>query len=47
MKLIVGDAGWLWIVCESANARVCQYQVMISSGLFEEINEQNIFSRVF
>ena len=28
-----------YIVCESANVIVCQYQVMISNSLFEEINE--------
>ena len=28
------------IVCESADIKVCQYQVMISNGLFEETNEQ-------
>ena len=32
-----------YIVCESANKKVCQYQVMISNGLFEETNEQHIF----
>ena len=36
-----------YIVCESANVRVCQYQVMISNGLFEETNEAHIFSKVF
>ena len=29
-----------YIVCESANVKVCLYQVMISSGLFEATNEQ-------
>ena len=33
------------IFCESANIKVCLYQVM-SNGLFEETNEQNIFSKV-
>ena len=36
-----------YIVCESANIRVCQYQVMITNGLFEETNEKHIFSKVF
>ena len=36
-----------YIVCESVNIKVCQYQVMISNGLFEETNEQRIFSKVF
>ena len=36
-----------YIVRESANAKVCLYQVMISNGLFEETNEQHIFSKVF
>ena len=36
-----------YIVRESANVKVCQYQVMISNGLFEETNEQRIFSKVF
>ena len=35
------------IVRESANIKICQYQVMISNGLFEETNEQHIFSKVF
>ena len=34
-------------VCESVNIKVCQYQVMIENGLFEETNEQHIFSKVF
>ena len=34
-----------YIVCESANVKVCQYQVMIS--LLEENNKQHIFSKVF
>ena len=34
------------IACESKNVKVCQYQV-ISNGLFEETNEQYIFSKVF
>ena len=36
-----------YIVCESVNIKVCQYQIMISNGLFEETNEQSIFSEVF
>ena len=33
--------------CESANIKLCQYQVMVSNGFFEETNEQLIFSKVF
>ena len=36
-----------YIACESTNIKVCLYQVMISNGLFEETNEQRIFSKVF
>ena len=36
-----------YIVCESANMKVCPYQVMISNVLFEETNEQHVFSKVF
>ena len=36
-----------YIVRESANVKVCQYQVIISNILFEETNEQRIFSKVF
>ena len=36
-----------YIVCESANVKVCKYQVMKSNGLFEGTNEQHIFSEVF
>ena len=36
-----------YIVCESAKVKECQYQVMISNGLFEETNEQRIFDNVF
>ena len=36
-----------YILHESANVRVCQYQVMISNGLFEETNEEHIFCKVF
>ena len=36
-----------YIACESANLKECQYQIMISNGLFEEANEQHIFSKVF
>ena len=32
-----------YIVCESANIKVCQYQAMISNGLFEETNSNNFF----
>ena len=44
-----GDSGWLqtYIVRENANVKLCQYQIMISNGLFEETNEQRIFSKVF
>ena len=41
-----GLASNRYIVCESANVKVCQYQVMISNGLLEETNEKHIFSRV-
>ena len=34
-------------VHESANVKVCQYQVLTINGLFEETNGQSIFSRVF
>ena len=36
-----------YIVCESANIKVCRYHKMISNGLFEETNERSIFSEVF
>ena len=36
-----------YIVHESVNVKVFQYQVMISNGLFEQTNEQHIFSKVF
>ena len=36
-----------YIVCESAYMKVCPYQVMIRNGLFEETNEQCIFSKLF
>ena len=36
-----------YIVRESANVKECQYQVMISNGLFEETNDQHIFYKVF
>ena len=36
-----------YTVCESVNIKVCQYQIMISNGLFEETNERSIFSAVF
>ena len=36
-----------YIVRESANMKVCPDQVMINNGLFEETNEQRIFSEVF
>ena len=34
-----------YIVCKSANVKECQYQVIISYGLFEETNEQRIFKK--
>ena len=37
----------IYIVHESANIKVCPYQVMISNVLFEETNEQRIFSKAF
>ena len=36
-----------YIVHESVNVKVFQYQVMISNGLFEQTDEQHIFSKVF
>ena len=36
-----------YIVHESTNVKVRKYQVMISNGLFEETNEQRIFSKHF
>ena len=36
-----------YIVRESANMKVCPYQVMISNILFEETNEQHIFLKYF
>ena len=36
-----------YIVSESANVKVSQYQVMINNGLFEETKEQHIFSKAF
>ena len=36
-----------YIVCESVNIELCQYQVMISNDLIEETNEQGIFSKYF
>ena len=36
-----------YIVCKSANIKICHYQVMISNGLYEETNEQHIFSKAF
>ena len=35
-----------YIVRENANIKLCPYQIMISNGLFEETNEQRIFSKV-
>ena len=35
------------IVRESMNLKVCQYQLLISNGLFEEADEYQIFSKVF
>ena len=37
----------IYIFCESANIKVCPYQVMISNGLFEGTNAQCIFSKLF
>ena len=37
----------IYIVHESANIKVCPYRVMISNVLFEETNEQRIFSKAF
>ena len=28
-----------YIVCEGANIKLCQYQLVIHTGLFEETNE--------
>ena len=42
-----GLASNRYIVHESANIKVCPTQVMISNILFEETNEQHIFSEVF
>ena len=42
----IGLALNIYIFCESANIKVCPYQVMISNGLFEGTNEQYIFSKV-
>ena len=36
-----------FIVREIANIKVCQYQVMISNGLFEETNENVFFLNNF
>ena len=36
-----------YIVLESANVKLCSYQVIITNILFEETNEQRIFSKVF
>ena len=36
-----------YIVRESTNVKVCHCQVIISNCLFEETNEQSIFSKVF
>ena len=36
-----------YVVLKSANVKDCQYQVMISNGLFEKTNEQSIFPKVF
>ena len=33
-----------YIVRESASIKVCKYELMVSTGLFEETNEQRIFS---
>ena len=36
-----------YIVCESASIKVCLYEVMVSSDLFEKSNEQHIFFKAF
>ena len=36
-----------YIARETAQVKLCSYQVMINDGLFEETNEQHIFSKVF
>ena len=36
-----------YIVRESASIKVCECQVMVSNGLFEETNEQRIFYKYF
>ena len=36
-----------YIVQKSVNIKEFQYQVMIRNGLFEETNEQCIYSKVF
>ena len=36
-----------YIVCESADIKLCPYQVMITNILFVETNEQRIFCKVF
>ena len=36
-----------YIVFESVNIKVSQYQIMISNGLFEETNEQSIILKYF
>ena len=43
----IGLALNIYIFRESANIKVCPYQVTISNGLFEGTNEQCIFSKVF
>ena len=45
---VLGGSSWLqtYIVCESMNIKVFQYQVMISNDLFEKTNEE-IFSKYF
>ena len=36
-----------YIVHESADIKLCPFQVMIRNGLFEETNEQHIFLKYF
>ena len=36
-----------YIVCEQADVKLCPYQAIISNGLFQETNDQHIFSKVF
>ena len=36
-----------YIVRGSANVKLCLYQAIISNGLFEQTNEQRIYTKVF